>query len=60
MRAYYQAMGEDPFKVLPLTFHTKRGLKDPQFANFLQYFQQLEMKIKASEKSQDAKILALK
>jgi hypothetical protein len=29
MHRYYLAVGEDPFKVLPLTFHTKKGLKDP-------------------------------
>ena len=29
MHKYYLAIGEDPFKVLPLTFHTKKGLKDP-------------------------------
>lgn len=29
MHRYYLAIGEDPFKVLPLTFHTKKGLKDP-------------------------------
>jgi hypothetical protein len=29
MHRYYLAVGEDPFKVLPLTYHTKKGLKDP-------------------------------
>jgi hypothetical protein len=50
MRAYYQAIGEDPFKVLPLTFHTKRGIKDPQFSSFVMYFQSLENKIKMQER----------
>jgi hypothetical protein len=46
MHRYYTAIGEDPFKVLPLTFHTKKGLKDPQFNNFQIYYQNLENKIK--------------
>jgi hypothetical protein len=29
MHQYYSALGEEPFKVLPLTFHTKKGVKDP-------------------------------
>ena len=37
MRTYYEAIGEDPFKVLPLTFHTRKGLKDPEFAKFSNY-----------------------
>ena len=46
MHRYYTAIGEDPFKVLPLTFHTKKGLKVPQFNNFQIYYQNLENKIK--------------
>jgi hypothetical protein len=34
MRTYYERIGEDPFKVLPLTFHTRKGIKDPEFAKF--------------------------
>lgn len=38
MHQYYSAMGEDPFKILPLTFHTKKGVKDPQFHLFVQEY----------------------
>lgn len=31
MQQYYLSIGQDPFNVLPLTFHTKKGIKDPQF-----------------------------
>jgi len=47
MRSYYEAIGEDPFKVLPFTFHTKKGLKDPEFSKFVTYYNNLENKIKA-------------
>jgi hypothetical protein len=29
MRRYYNAVGRDPFEVLPLTFHIKNGSNDP-------------------------------
>ena len=38
MRLYYEAIGEDPFSVLPLTFFCRKGLKDPEFAKFCQYY----------------------
>jgi len=31
MRSYYEAMGQDPFVALPVTFHVKDGLEDPEF-----------------------------
>lgn len=43
MRQYYESIGADPFRVLPLTFHTCRGLKDPEFLKFTNYYQQLEL-----------------
>lgn len=49
MLHYYESMGEDPFKVLPFTFHTKKGLKDPEFAKFTAYYANLETKIKNLE-----------
>jgi hypothetical protein len=34
MRHYYEAIGEDPFNALPVTFHIKEGLDDPEFFKF--------------------------
>lgn len=42
MTQYYKLLGEDPFNVLPLTFHIEHGLKDAEFDNFKRYFNQLE------------------
>ena len=34
MKNYYEAIGEDPFDSLPVTFHIKEGLDDPNFLAF--------------------------
>ena len=49
MRQYYEVIGEDPFKVLPLTFHTTKGIHDPEYRKFVSYYNDLEYKIKRSD-----------
>lgn len=39
MRFYYEAIGQDPFHALPVTFHVKSGLDDPEFQRFKQYYE---------------------
>lgn len=34
MKQYYEAIDEDVFDNLPLTFHIKTGLEDPEFKRF--------------------------
>jgi tubulin--tyrosine ligase len=31
LRIYYEALGKNPFDALPVTFHVKTGLDDPEF-----------------------------
>ena len=38
MKHYYEAIGEDPFNALPVTFHIKEGLDDPEFFKFQAYY----------------------
>jgi len=40
MKTYYEAIGEDPFIALPMTFHVKSGLHDPEFVKFKKYYQE--------------------
>ena len=49
MRRYYESIGQDPFKVLPLTFHTTQGVNDPEYRRFAHCFQQVEQKFKQSD-----------
>lgn len=34
MRSYYEALNEDVFNYLPLTFHIQNGLEDAEFLRF--------------------------
>jgi hypothetical protein len=38
MTQYYKLLGEDPFSILPLTFHIENGLIDLEFEKFKAYF----------------------
>lgn len=49
MRKYYESLGQDPFKVLPLTFHTSHGINDTDYRKFSNYYNALEQKNKQSE-----------
>jgi len=42
LKNYYEALGQDPFLSLPVTFHVKRGINDPEFARFKAYYDAAE------------------
>lgn len=42
MTQYYKQLKEDPFEVLPLTFHIEHGIRDPEFDKFKVFFQLVE------------------
>lgn len=42
MKNYYEAMGADVFENIPLTFHVKTGLDDPEFQRFKHYYFKFE------------------
>ena len=39
----------DVFSVLPLTFHVKTGLSDPEYARFQDYYHNLDEELKTSK-----------
>ena len=43
---YYKTKGEDPWKVLPVTFHIDTGVSDPEFKAFLEYHAKQEALIR--------------
>lgn len=38
MKVYYEAIGQEWYNVLPLTFHIKEGVNDKEFAKFTEIF----------------------
>ena len=55
MKNYYEAMDMDVFENIPLTFHVKTGLDDPEFLRFKQYYHKWEedIKIKKAKKKKE-------
>ena len=45
MKRYYEAIGRDPYEVIPLTFHIKNNTEDPEFYKFQTFFKELESAI---------------
>jgi hypothetical protein len=46
MKNYYEAMDEDVYRNIPLTFHVKNGKDDPEFEKFTKYYMKCEEDIK--------------
>ena len=46
LRVYYEALGKDVFNAVPMTFHVKEGLEDPEFLRFKQHYFKEEEEIK--------------
>lgn len=51
MRNFYNVMKQNPFDNIPLTFHIKDGLNDPEYIRFLEHF-----KLKEEEGVQKEKL----
>eukprot|EP00826_Nyctotherus_ovalis_P048661 TRINITY_DN5755_c0_g1_i5.p1 TRINITY_DN5755_c0_g1~~TRINITY_DN5755_c0_g1_i5.p1 ORF type:complete len:761 (-),score=172.55 TRINITY_DN5755_c0_g1_i5:526-2808(-) len=50
LQRYYRLNGLDPFLTLPLTFHIREGVADPQFAKFTKYYSKLNKKLRSATK----------
>jgi len=46
MRNFYESLNQDPFIALPVTFHVKNGLADPEFARFKAHYAKVEDEVK--------------
>ena len=55
IKLFYEAMGKDPFNALPVTFHVKTGLDDPEFARFKAYYFKEEEEVKKQKTAQEGK-----
>ena len=57
MKRYYEALGRDPFEVIPLTFHIKKGTDDPEFYVFVNRYKEFEEQ-RSGNKSRDSNAVA--
>ena len=51
IRLYYESMGKDVFLAVPMTFHIKDGLDDPEFSRFRQFYMKEEEEIKKQKQA---------
>ena len=58
MSRYYKSIGQDPFDVLPLSFHIKSGTTDATFYNFLTSFKEFEEKANLEVPKEDTKAVS--
>jgi tubulin monoglycylase TTLL3/8 len=49
MKAYYEAIKENPFDYIPLTFHIKEGIDDKEFDHFEEYFNKRSDEVRENE-----------
>ena len=50
MRAYFEALKENVFNYLPLTFHIQKGLQDEEYSKFLDFYNKYNEEITEIEK----------
>ena len=56
MTNYYESLGQNVFDSLPVTFHVKNGLEDPEFRKFKAFYDQEEEALKIKEANKLNKI----
>ena len=55
---YYNAMNEDPYLALPVTFHCEHSVYESSYREFLSYYSKCEME--AKEANRVMKLLSTK
>ncbi|EAS04250.2 tubulin-tyrosine ligase family protein (macronuclear) [Tetrahymena thermophila SB210] len=50
LRNYYTTIKQNPFENIPLTFHIKDGINDPEYTKFLEHWKQKEDECNQKEK----------
>lgn len=53
LKEYYTLIKENIFDYVPLTFHIKNGMKDPEYLRFCEYHKRRSKLIKKEEKEEE-------
>ncbi len=54
MKEFYKLKNQDVFNYLPVTFHISRGKDDPEYKNFIRYFNKREKEIAKQDQMTDS------
>ena len=55
IKQYCELVGQNVFDIVPLTFHIKKGFKDPQYKRFVAYYKRRQLLMKKAEKEEGEK-----
>lgn len=50
LKQYYELTGGNLFQTIPLTFHIRQGIQDPQYKRFVAYHRKRQTAMKKQEK----------
>ena len=53
LREYYSLIGQNVFNYLPLTFHIRKGLKDPEYARFVEFYRRRQGLMEREQKQEE-------
>ncbi len=53
LREYYSLMGDNVYHYIPLTFHIKKGMKDPEYTKFVDYYKRRQHMIDKDRKEHE-------
>jgi hypothetical protein len=53
LREYYSLSGDNLYNYIPLTFHIRRGLKDPEYAKFVDYYKRRQRLIERDQHKEE-------
>jgi tubulin monoglycylase TTLL3/8 len=60
LKYYYEAMKENPFEYIPLTFHIQEGVEDKEFVRFTEYFKRRQQEVVEQDKIAQAQEKTMK
>jgi tubulin monoglycylase TTLL3/8 len=53
LREYYSLLDENVYQYIPLTFHIKKGTKDPEYAKFVDYYKRRQRSMENEHKEEE-------
>lgn len=55
LKHFYEIKGVNPWNSLPLTFHIKKGINDPQYNKFMKQYKKIKSELDKAQKNSSPK-----